>query len=70
MHAETYDGREVQVVVQPNLEHITPEPESGLLLVPDTFSWLPLDEAEETSLVERPRGHGARSRRRRRRCRP
>lgn len=53
LHAETFDGREVQVSVQPNLENVTPSPD-GMLLIPDSFSWLPLDEAEETALVGDP----------------
>jgi hypothetical protein len=53
LHAETFDGREVQVMVQPNIEDITPGPD-GELLVPDTFSWLPLDAAEKTALVTSP----------------
>ena len=54
LHAETYDGREVQVIVQPNIQEITPSPEGDHLLIPDTFSWLPLDKAEDTSLVGNP----------------
>jgi hypothetical protein len=59
MHAETFDGREVQVIVQPNLQAITPSPEGDHMLVPDTFSWLPLDEAEDTALVGDPAAFGA-----------
>ena len=54
LHAETFDGREVQVIVQPNLEKITPSPEGDHLLIPDTFCWLPLDKAEETQLCGDP----------------
>lgn len=54
LHAETFDGREVQVVVQPNLEKVTSEGE--LLLIPDTFCWLPLDKAEDTTLIGDPSG--------------
>ena len=52
MHGETFDGRPVQVSVQPNIQNITLE--GDLLLVPDFFSWLPLDQAEETQLVGDP----------------
>jgi hypothetical protein len=55
-HAETFDGRPVQVSIQPNLEAITPTPDGGMLIIPDSFSWLPLDKAEETQLVENPEG--------------
>ena len=58
LHAETFDGRQVQVVVQPNLEHVTPGPDGEHLLIPDFFSWLPLDKAEETTLVGDPTAMG------------
>jgi hypothetical protein len=53
LQAETFDGREVQVMIQPNIEAVTPGP-GGELLIPDTFSWLPLDAAEKTALVTSP----------------
>lgn len=56
MHAETFDGRQVQVIVQPNLESIVPSPDGDHLLIPDSFSWLPLDQAEDTALVSSPDG--------------
>jgi len=56
LQAETFDGRSVEVIVQPNLQKIMPSPEGDHLLVPDTFSWLPLDRAESTTLVEDPAG--------------
>ena len=56
MHAETFDGREVQVIVQPNIQKVTPSPEGDHLLIPDTFCWLPLDKAEDTTLVGDPEG--------------
>ena len=52
----TYDGREVQVVVQKNIQAVMPSPDGDHLLIPDTFSWLPLDKAEDTKLVETPEG--------------
>lgn len=53
LHAETFDGREVQVLVQPNLETVTPGPE-GELLIPDTWSWLSLDASEHVALISAP----------------
>jgi hypothetical protein len=55
-HAETFDGRPIQVSVQPNLEAVTPTPDGSMLIVPDSFCWLPLDKAEETELVGDPQG--------------
>lgn len=56
LHCVTYDGREVQVIVQKNIQAVTPAPGGEHLLIPDTFSWLPLDKAEDTKLVEMPEG--------------
>ena len=53
-HAETFEGQEIQVLVQPNIERVTPSPDGSQLLIPDSFSWLPLDAAEETALVGDP----------------
>jgi len=55
--AETFDGRQVQVMVQPNIEAVTPGPD-GEMLVPDSFSWLPLDTSEQISLVSAPQDIG------------
>ena len=52
-HATSYDGREVQVMVQPNLEHVVAGTE-GELLIPDHYSWLPLGRAEDTQLAASP----------------
>jgi hypothetical protein len=52
--ADTFDGREVHVLVQPNIQSIMPSPEGDHLLIPDSFSWLPLEQAEETALVGDP----------------
>ena len=54
LHAETYDGRPVEVVVVQHLEHITASPEEGRMMVPAWFSWMPLDKAEKTALVSTP----------------
>jgi hypothetical protein len=56
LHADTFDGREVQVIVQPNIQRILPSPEGDHMLIPDSFSWLPLGDAEPTSLVSDPGG--------------
>lgn len=48
LHAETYDGRPVEVSVQPNLAKIMFQ--DGRLLVPETMSWLPLDQCDEIAL--------------------
>ena len=56
LHCVTYDGREVQVSVQPNIQKVMPSPDGDHLLIPDTFSWLPLDKAEDTTLVEKVEG--------------
>ncbi len=57
MHGETYDGTPIQVSVQPNLQDI--QCVDGRLIIPESFSWLPLDKAEDTHLVESPEGWGA-----------
>lgn len=51
--AETFDGRQVQVLVQPNIETVMPGP-GGEMLVPDSFSWLPLDTSEKVALISSP----------------
>jgi len=48
LHGETYDGRPVEVSVQPNLAKI--QFQDGRLLVPETMSWLPLDQCDEIAL--------------------
>jgi hypothetical protein len=53
LHGETFDGRGVQIMVQPNIAAPTPGPE-GEFLIPDTWSWLPLDTAEKTALISSP----------------
>ncbi len=50
MTGETYDGRPVEVSVQPNIQELTPM-EEGRLLVPEHWLWLPLDQAEQVALA-------------------
>lgn len=50
MAAETFDGRQVQVSVQPYVQSI--QNVDGVMLVPDTWSWIPLSEADEVGLAE------------------
>jgi len=57
MHGQTYDGTPVVVSVQPNIQECTFV--DGTLLVPESYSWLPLDTAEDTQLVEAPEGWNA-----------
>ena len=50
---ETFDGREVQVALQPNLT--APQAgASGKFLLPETMRWLPLDKSEEVVLTSDP----------------
>lgn len=51
--AETMDGRQVTVSIQPNMQRIVMGDESHMV-IPDTFRWLPLDDAEEVVLKEVP----------------
>jgi hypothetical protein len=53
LHAETFDGRQAQVMVMPNVEAPMAGPE-GEFLIPDSWSWLPLDTAEKTALISSP----------------
>lgn len=53
LHAETFDGRQAQVMVQPNIAAPMAGPD-GEFLVPDSWSWLPLDTAEKTALISSP----------------
>lgn len=45
----TYDGRPVDVAVQPNIQQITLAP-NGHVLIPEDFHWMPL-QGEATALV-------------------
>jgi hypothetical protein len=47
---ETFDGRPVQVSVQPNIQTVMQSPE-GKVLVPDHWQWTPLGTANAVSLV-------------------
>lgn len=49
LHATTFDGRPIEVKVQPNITKLTPG--QGCLLVPESMCWLPLDGAEEVVLL-------------------
>jgi len=48
--AETFDGRQVQVSVQPYVQSI--QSVDGIMLVPDSWSWIPLNDAAEVGLAE------------------
>ena len=48
--AETFDGRQVMVSVQPYVQSI--QNVDGIMLVPDSWMWIPLDNAEEVGLAE------------------
>lgn len=50
--AETFDGRPVQVSVQPYVQSI--QNVDGIMLVPHTWEWVSLDGAEDIALSERP----------------
>lgn len=48
--ATTFDGRQVQVSIQPYVQSI--QNVDGVMLVPDSWMWIPLDNAEEVGLAE------------------
>ena len=48
--AETFDGRPVQVSVQPYVQQVVNV--DGLMLIPQTWSWMPLDQAAEVEISE------------------
>ena len=50
--AETFDGRQVQVSVQPYVATVVGV--EGTMLIPEGWSWIPLDQAAEISLAESP----------------
>lgn len=50
---ETYDGRPVEVSVQPNIAVPTPVDE-GRILIPEAWKWTPLQLAKEVSLAGGP----------------
>ena len=47
---QTFDGRPVEVSVQPNIVDVTPSGE-GRVLIPENWLWLPMDGAQTVSLV-------------------
>lgn len=47
--AETFDGRQVGVAIQPNIAQVM-SGEGGNMLVPETMQWLPLDNCEDVVL--------------------
>jgi len=50
--AETFDGRPVQVSVQPYVATVVGV--DGNMIIPDGWMWIPLDQAAEVSLAESP----------------
>lgn len=50
MQGETFDGRQIQVSIQPYVQSI--QSVDGIMLVPDSWMWIPLSEADEVSLAE------------------
>lgn len=52
LHATTFDGRPVEVKVQPNITKIVPQ--EGTMLVPETMRWLALDNAADVVLIGSP----------------
>ena len=52
--AETFDGRPVQVSVQPQIQSIMEV--DGVMLVPTTWQWLPLSGADTVALTDSPEG--------------
>lgn len=52
IQGETFDGRSVQVSVQPYAGTIMGI--DGVMIVPDTWQWMPLDSAEDVTLAETP----------------
>jgi hypothetical protein len=50
--AETYDGRPVDVAVQPNIQVITMSPD-GHVLIPEDFKWMPL-QGDQVALASHP----------------
>lgn len=55
IHARTFDGRQVEVEVQPNIANIMGMGDQKMV-VPDSMSWLPLDNAKDVSLASDPEG--------------
>jgi hypothetical protein len=57
--AETFDGRQVTISIQPGLKKIVSNGEK--VLVPDCYKWLPLEDSEEVTLVDNPADFGLQS---------
>lgn len=49
--AETYDGRPIEVSVQPNIQTVVGMTQEGRMLVPAHWKWLPLGQSEAVDLV-------------------
>lgn len=50
--AETFDGRQIQVSVQPYVATVVGV--ENMMLIPEGWCWIPLDQAAEISLAESP----------------
>lgn len=50
LSGSTFDGREIEISIQPNIQTIMTSPE-GKVLIPDTWQWTPLGAAEAVSLT-------------------
>lgn len=50
MVGETYDGRPVEVSVQPGIQEPTGTPE-GKLIIPEHWKWTPMDQAAQVALA-------------------
>jgi hypothetical protein len=50
---QTFDGRQVKVVLQPNVKRAIAL-EEGTLVLPEDFSWCPMGEAKQVELVADP----------------
>jgi hypothetical protein len=53
LHARTFDGRQIEVEVQPNIQKVLGVGDTKML-VPETMCWLPLDSAKDVSLLGDP----------------
>lgn len=59
--AETYDGRPFHILVQPNIQVITPAP-GGHVLIPEDFRWVSLESSDPVVLDGTPEKVGMRKR--------
>ena len=53
LHARTFDGRQIEVEVQPNIQKVLGVGDTKML-IPETMCWLPLDNAKDVSLMSQP----------------